>query len=386
MADPILGTYPQRDWPTALPSDCPVGPSDVLAGLRLNGRYARYTDADTWFPSWAADGHMYSPFTDGHVGPWASNSKGVCAMTGYARIEGSDPQALRVIPLGTEMGSPVPYVGRYPSGCLHFGGVWYHGTYLVHEERGPDGRMRDLLGPFVSFRKSADGGATWSPDRYGPTHTMFGESLEGDPRPTIKLGSPRFVDLGRELEHSPDGKAYFVGFGNLPGQGHLNWILGDAIFIGRADPRLSDITEASAWEWFAGSAEAPRWSADIADATSIFTWPRSVGQLSMSYVPAVDRYVMCVSYARRDAAPTVSYILDAPQPWGPWTMVAHWDGFGQQAYFLNFPSRFLTDDRRGWLCYSANHSLQYLGAEGVREDPIGSRYAMCLHEVEFLTR
>lgn len=386
MTDPILGQNAPRDWPTAAPDDCPVGPSPVLAGLRLAGRYALYTDADTWFPSWAADGNMYSPWTDGHVGLWASNSKGVCAMTGYARIEGSDPLALTVVPLGTAMGSPGPYVGRYPSGCLHVGGTWYHGTYLVHDERVPDGGTRDLLGPFVGFCKSTDGGATWSADRYTATGAMFGETLEGMPRPTIKLGSPRFVDLGRELEHSPDGKAYFVGFGNLAGHGHLSWILGDAVFLGRADPR-DDLTDAAAWEWFAGTADAPRWSQNLADATSIFTWPRSVGQLSMSYVPALGRYLMCVSYSRGDAQETTSYVLDAPSPWGPWTMVGYWEGFGRQAYFLNFPSRFLSEDgARGWLCYSANHTSHYGTGNWISEDPKGSRYAMCLHEVEFLRR
>ena len=385
MSEPILGENPARDWPTRIPADCPVGASPLISGIRLTGRHVRYTDADTWFPSWAGDGHMYSPWTDGHVDQWASNSKGVCAMTGYARIEGESPLDLRIIPLGTMMGHPGPYVGRYPSGCLHVGGVWYQGTYLVHEEKTPDGGMRDLLGPFVGFRKSTDGGRTWSKERYAPLATMFGETLEG--RPPIKIGSPRFVDLGCELEHSPDGRAYMVAFGNLAGQGHLNWILGDAIFLGRTDPHRGDLCDAASWEWFAGSGAVTAWSAEAANATPIFAWPRSVGQVSMTYFPGVDRYLMCVSYARRDAVPTTSYLLDGPAPWGPWTMIGQWEKFGQQAYFLNFPSRFIAPDgETAWLCYSANHTGQYADDNGIVEDPVGSRYAMCLHEVRVLRR
>jgi hypothetical protein len=37
------------------------------------------------------------------------------------------------------------------------------------------------------------------------------ERLPGDA--AIKLGTPHFVDFGRDVEHSPDGLAYLVGHG-----------------------------------------------------------------------------------------------------------------------------------------------------------------------------
>ena len=68
---------------------------------------------------------------------------------------------------------------------------------------------------------------------------------------------------------------------------------------------------------------------------------------------------------------------------GPWRMVAYMENFGKQAYFLNFPSKFISaDGERAWLCYSANFTNgNRHPAIGV--DPAGSRYAMCLMEVEF---
>jgi hypothetical protein len=221
-----------RVWPKDLPVSCPAEVSDL--SLEFTGRSVRYTDADTWFPSWGGDGAMYSPWTDGNVGNWASNSKGVCAMTGCARITGDDPLHLTVTPLGTAMGSPGPFVGRYPGASLVHRGSWYYGTYIVHEDIGPDGNPRDLLGPFVGFRVSRDYGVTWEKELFTAEQTIFGETF--NPTRPIKIGSPRFVDLGQELAHSPDGKAYMISFGALRPHSHLSWILGDAVYLGRAEP------------------------------------------------------------------------------------------------------------------------------------------------------
>jgi hypothetical protein len=58
--------------------------------------------------------------------------------------------------------------------------------------------------------------------------------------------------------------------------------------------------------------------------------------------------------------------------------------FGEQAYFLNFPSKFISKDGRTlWLCYSANFSQ---GWNNVRLEfnPPGGRYGLCLHELRLL--
>jgi hypothetical protein len=319
---------------------------------------------------------MYSPWTDGKIGNWASNSKGVCSMTGYARIAGDDPLDLLVTPLGTTMGPPGPFAGRYPAGSLVHRGSWYYGTYIVHEDVGSDGKPRDLLGPFVGFRVSRDFGVTWEKELFTAERTIFGETL--NPTQPIKVGSPRFVDLGQELAHSPDGKAYMVSFGALRSHGHLSWILGDAVYLGRAEPARLSLPEA--WEWYAGVGE---WSPRLDDANPIFAWPRHVGQVAMTYNPGLKRYLMCISFGK-DSAATTSYILDAPTMTGPWRVAGFWPSFGSQAYFLNFPSRFIdADGGRAWLCYSANHTDHYKQSATLPEDPPGSCYALCLYETLF---
>ena len=80
-----------------------------------------------------------------------------------------------------------------------------------------------------------------------------------------------------------------------------------------------------------------------------------------------------------------SYILEAEAITGPWRMVSYMKDFGEQGYFLSFPSKFISPDGRTlWLCYSANFSP---GANGVElgVNPPGGRYGLCLHEVTLLT-
>ena len=54
-------------WPSKTPQWCPFPASETLAGIEFTGRYRNYTNADTWYPTWADDGNLYSPWTDGYV-------------------------------------------------------------------------------------------------------------------------------------------------------------------------------------------------------------------------------------------------------------------------------------------------------------------------------
>ena len=79
-----------------------------------------------------------------------------------------------------------------------------------------------------------------------------------------------------------------------------------------------------------------------------------------------------------------SYILEADELTGPWRIVCYMKDFGEQAYFLNFPSKFLgSDGRKLWLCYSANFSAGWNG-EKLKINPPGGRYGLSLHEIELL--
>jgi len=204
--------WPQYVWLDERATKLPVRRSEAIIDIGFTGRYATYEHADTWYPSWASDGNLYSPWTDGEVGGVSCLSGGRDARTGQAKIEGGDPLNLKITNLGTFPGDPSPYEGRYPCGTLVHNGVWYYGTYCLLDH--PAWSMDwPILGPFVGFRTSRDFGMTWEPPRPTPADPLFGEKTSVWGAEPVKMGSSHFVDFGKNMEHSPDGKAYLVGHG-----------------------------------------------------------------------------------------------------------------------------------------------------------------------------
>lgn len=108
--------------------------------------------------------------------------------------------------------------------------------------------------------------------------------------------------------------------------------------------------------------------------------------MTVTYNAPLKAYFMCIT----DGWPTVgrmnSYLLEAETITGPWRLVTYMRHFGEQAYFLNFPSKFISPDGRTmWLCYSANFATDWNG-ETIRANPPGSRYGLVLQEVELVAR
>lgn len=376
-------------WPSAPPPDCPFGPSTDISGIAFTGRHAEYTGADTWYPSWASDGKLYSPFTDGTVGPISVSSGGKSAATGHAVIEGDDPLSLKVTPIGTWPGSPEPYEGRYPCGSLVHNGVWYYATYAL--KNAGYGLNWPILGPCPGFYVSKDFGKTWTNPALScaPGKALFPEPKKlGGP---VKFGAPHFVDFGKNLEHSPDGKAYLVGHGAVEADledrvANLSWITGDQVYLCRVRPSPETINDAAQYEYFGGRDEKGKavWTSDFFRVKPLLEWDNNMGCVTITYNAPLKRFLMCVTDGTNTVWKFNSYVLEAAEITGPWRLVAYLKDFGEQAYFVNFPSKFIGGDGRTlWLCYAANFTNGWLGTN-LRSDPPGSRYAMCLQEVRLL--
>jgi hypothetical protein len=384
------------EWPNDVPPDCPFPRSSAFSGIVFSGRSATYTDADTWYPSWADDGDLYSPWTDGVVDGQACLSfqqrqvdkylfkldPDAPASTGQARIVGDDPMHLEVINLGTFASDPSPYTGRYPGGSLVYDGVWYYGTYTLNDIDGACGNWC-TLGPFVGFRTSTDYGHTWTETPCTPAAPLFGESGLNTER--VRIGAPHVVDFGRNMQHSPDGKAYLIAHGASGADGWANWIAGDAIYLLRVTPSLETINDPSAYEFFAGhgSDGQPQWTHDIRAMQPLLRWDKHLGCVTATYVAPLRRYVMCSSRPSDGYDSLGTYdtlLLESEELTGPWRLVHYLADFGRQAYFVNVPSKFIAaDGRLLWLCYSANFSA--FAGKPHASDPPQSRYGMCLQEL-----
>jgi hypothetical protein len=246
----------------------------------------------------------------------------------------------------------------------------------------------DILGPFVGFRYSTDFGKTWTDTPRTPSAPLFGEpATPGQP---VKIGAPHFVDFGKNMQHSPDGKAYLVGHGAVAGDpkprpANLSWITGDQIYLARVTPSIDAMNDRSKYEFFSGydGSGKPLWTSDFTAIRPIFEWNNNAGCVTMTYNAPLKKYLMCVS----DGVTTISkfntYILESDSVAGPWRLVTYMRDFGQQAYFVNIPSKFINPDGRTlWLMYAANFSNGNKNWHtNHKSDPPGSRYGMCLQEV-----
>lgn len=321
------------------------------------------------------------------------NAKLRPATTGHAVMMGDDPLTLEIKSLGTIQADPYPYGGRYPCGTLVYRGVWYYGTYCLS----PHGNTRfgetsynwPWLGPLVGFRVSRDLGKTWTETPHTPARPLFGETgMWGHP---LKIGSPHFVDFGKDMEHSPDGKAYLVATGAelndpKPRFANLSWITGDQVYLLRVTPGPETMNDSAAYEFFAGrDAQArPQWTRQLAQARPVLEWNNNMGCVTATYIAPLKKFLMCVTDGGNTCARMNTYLLEADALTGPWRLVTYLKDFGQQAYFVNVPSKFIsTDGRTIWLCYSGNFAPDWNG-QTIAANPPGSRYGLVFQKIRLL--
>ncbi len=382
------------EWPSTPPADCPFERSKELVGIGFTHRHAEYTYADTWYPCWASDGNLYSPWTDGRANGMSCGSMGADkACTGHAKILGDDPLKLTIADVGKFRSSALPYKGRYPCGSLLHDGVWYYGTYCLAR----DGRQMHngkvynwpWMGPLVGFRWSLDYGKTWHETPCTPAKSLFGESgLDGGP---VKIGAAFFVDFGKNMEHSPDGKAYLVAQGASDGKdrrfAYNSWITADQVYLLRVTPTVENINDPSKYEFFAGRDEKGDavWTRDFAAIRPLLEWRDRMGRVAVTYNAPLRKYIMCVTDGRDTVSEMNTYILESDSLTGTWRLVTFMENFGEQAYFVNIPSKFVNaaDGQSMWLCYAANFSQGNI-CKVVRSLPVGSRYAMNMREFRLL--
>jgi len=404
---------------------CPLPQSRRFSGLRFTGRtrdYHETIEADTWYPSWAADGSLYSPFADGRVksaaGKWVgarcywdagwwppelwfrklgrqfyqgriTSDLPKASSTGNAVLAGDDAFALTVTPLESSNYESPRYEGYYPCANLFHRGVWYYGRYYCHRWLNDQNiPVTYELGGFGGFRISSDRGKTWQETPHDDQHPLFAETGRCSGGAPIKLGTPHFVDFGRELEHSPDGYAYLVGHGTRDPAGICNWSSGDAVFLARVRPSPETINRRDAWEYYCGhdTEHRPRWSNDFAQIAPIIEWPGHAGCANIVYHPGLKKYLgfLCSGWADGDGGTYDTWVVESDALTGPWSSVAYLKGVGDQPYFVCAPSKFLTGNKVV-LFYSANWRTERPGIPSWK-DPKGppGRYSLCVAEFELL--
>jgi hypothetical protein len=381
-------------WPGEIPENCPFERSPSFNSIRFLGVKSGYHYGDTWYPTWADNDVLYSPWTDGKTKrldgytDWSQSwVHPEHITTGQGVILGDDPLNLMAYSIGLDKSSPAaPYPGRYPCGSLFHNGVWYYGTYCLGPGDGVYyGKTRlnwPWMGPFVGFRYSTDYGHSWTPPPHTPSKPLFGESgAWGYP---VKIGAPKFVDFGKNMEHSPDGKAYLVAHGADIETSSKNWrmwnnswITGDQIYLLRVVPGINTINDPAAYEFYGGRDKDgnPIWTGDFEKIVPLLT-----------YNPGLNKYIMCVTDGGNTVSRMNTYLLEADRLDGDWKIITYMKEFGTQAYFVNIPSKFISPDGKTfWLLYSGNFSLDQ-EQKPHPVNPPGSHYGITFQKVELVIR
>lgn len=133
------------------------------------------------------------------------------------------------------------------------------------------------------------------------------------------------------------------------------------------------MNDPKAYEFYGGRDEndRPVWTDDFEKIKPLLEWNDRMGIVTATWMPPLKKYIMCVTdggEAKGDG-PYDTYLLEADSLTGPWKLLTHLEHFGEQAYFVNIPSRFVDPDGdRLWL--SCSHGWRHK-----KPNSAGSKYA-----------
>ena len=130
---PDILSYKPFVWESAAPADCPFVQSNEITGIRMLGIKSGFHYGDTWYPTWASNDNLYSPWTDGTTNGVYSWSSGF-SNNGEVNNEGNptrsidDIKSLTIHHTGSE-GDSMNYLNRTDYISAHYlvkknGEVW----------------------------------------------------------------------------------------------------------------------------------------------------------------------------------------------------------------------------------------------------------------------
>jgi hypothetical protein len=147
------------------------------------------------------------------------------------------------------------------------------------------------------------------------------------------------------------------------------------------------MNDPNAYEFFGGhdAKGTPIWTNDIKQLKPLFEWNNHMGCVTMTYNAPLKKYLVWVTDTRGPqnecSGAFDSYLLESSQITGPWKMVVYLRHFGDQAYFINSPSRFTSaDGQTMWICFSGQYEAKS------KCNMAGSSYALCLREIRLATK
>jgi len=236
--------------------------------------------------------------------------------------------------------------GPKPSGMISVGGVLYLAFQNMLRLRKPPFSLHSQHGSDAQVVYSANKGAHWVPAFGNISSPMF---------PGHKFGGPSFINFGRDNANARDSFVYAISSDQ--------WDNGSNLRLGRVP--ADSIIRKEAWEWvcsFSPSRE-PAWSHDLQESIPVLCLHRWLGLPEMVYLAGIRRYLLLTWHLHKDFSPddgTDLIILEAPEPWGPFSLVhfeEYWQGREFNPYCPRLPLKWIdADGVSGWLQFSGSWS------------------------------
>jgi len=309
------------------------------AGAQIHG--------DTFPMTWADNDEIYAASGDPN---WGGKPDGL----DVERFSGNPPgyTITRVNPMSDYRGNGGN--GQKPSGMISIDGALLLAFQNLEGKKPTPHLSTSQHGSDAAIAASRDHGKTWSPAIRDIKAPMF---------PGSSFGGPAFVNFGRNNAGARDEYVYAVSTDQWDNGSHLR--------LGRV--LAARILEAGAWEWVAGFAPdgKPLWTNDLNHAIPVLSRHRQISLPEMLYVAPLKRYLLLTWSLNRDFDPDQGsqlYVYEAPEPWGPFTLVHHedpWETAAVTPYCPRLPLKWIrvtNDGITGWLQFSGSwrkNSLEY---------------------------
>ena len=319
--------------------------SDVIKGFRWIGERIAYPEkeikGDTYPMTWASDGEMYASSGDPI---WGESMSGldVEKFTGGPL----DYKISKVNPMNDYTGWGGN--GEKPSGMICVDGVLYlafqnllkggRTPWSAHSQAGADAH---IVRADIRWNQ-------WYPSRAAIQEPMF---------PGYKFGGPAFINFGKDNENARDDFVYAVSSDQ--------WDNGSNVRLGRVPKDRIDADNGMYWEFVSAFTREgePLWTRSLDDAIPILSIHRFVGLPEMVYLKDITRYLFLTWHLRGDFDPDMGtdlLILEAPEPWGPFSLVHHeelWEGKAFTPYCPRVPLKWMDPGHRsGYIQFSGSWS------------------------------
>ncbi len=315
--------------------------SPVIKGFEWLGERIPYPEndvkGDTFPMTWADDDEIYTSAGDPL---WGETTSGL----DVEKFSGPAPdyKITKVNPMNDYLGWGGD--GPKPGGMICVDGVLYLAFQNARRTRQAPFSLISQHGSDAHIIYSTNKGGFWVPAFGNIATPMFSGH---------KFGGPAFINFGKNNANARDEYVYAVSTDQ--------WDNGSNLRLGRV--RADSITRREAWEWvcaFLPSGE-PAWKGDLDEAIPVLSLHRWIGLPDMVYLASIRRYLLLTWRLHKDFSPddgTDLLILDAPEPWGPFTLVHHeayWQGKEFNPYCPRLPLKWMeSDGLTGWMQFSGS--------------------------------